>query len=176
MLGRVKGHSMSQQVPAKNGNSSASADLQDAFNTAVAAVRTAPHERASWEKLEKLGGLLDREEDVGAAYREVLGRELDVLLASELGERAVTYHEEWLGDDGDRLVILLNRVLTLVPQAEWALERLSAILTLGGRWDELLGVYDRILSAAEDDGLRERLLDEAANIAKNFAELLPQIV
>ncbi len=136
---------------------------------AVAAARSAPHETSGWDKLEKLSGLLDRVEDVAAVYREVLSRELDVLLVNSLGERAVVFHEEWLGDESELLISLLTRILTLAPQADWALERLSAALTLSGRWDELLGAYDRILSATEDDGRRERLLDESANIAKNFA-------
>ena len=85
---------------------------------AVAAARSAPHETAGWDKLEKLSGLLDRVEDVAAVYREVLSRELDVLLVNSLGERAVVFHEEWLGDESELLVSLLTRILTLAPQAD----------------------------------------------------------
>lgn len=144
-------------------------DLNEALELAIAAVRDQPGSADLWDRLEKTGGFLNRVEDVAAVYRDILRKDLEAAVAKVVGQRAVTYHETWLGDEPDAQVKVLTRVLELLPQARWAFEQLTSILTLGERWDELLALYDRTLAAATDDAWREEILDEAANIARDFA-------
>src|SRR5690606_14249566 len=102
-------------------------------------------------------------------YRKVLAQELDNALADSIGKRAAQFHEEWFSEDSPHLAEVLTRVLELDPTAEWALQRVTVVMTVSERWSELLGLYDRALAAARDDARREQLLDEAASLAKDFA-------
>ncbi len=144
-------------------------DLNEALELAIAAVRDQPGSADLWDRLEKTGGFLNRVEDVAAVYRDILRGDLDKSVADVVGKRAVAYHETWLGDEPNTQVKVLTRVLELLPEARWAFEQLTSILTLGERWDELLALYDRALEAATDEDWREEILDEAANIARDFA-------
>ncbi|MGB1277054.1 MAG: tetratricopeptide repeat protein, partial [Nannocystaceae bacterium] len=153
----------------KESSQSQQSDLNEALELAIAAVRDQPGSADLWDKLEKTGGFLNRVEDVAAVYRDILRNDLNTEVARTVGPRAVAYHETWLGDEPDSQVKVLTRVLELVPDAHWAFEQLTSILTLGERWDELLALYDRALEATTDDAWREEILDEAANIARDFA-------
>ena len=55
-----------------------------------------------------------------------------------------------------------SRVLEITPSSESALQRLSVIYTVGERWSDLLGLYDRALEATKDKARRIRLLRDFA--------------
>ena len=68
------------------------------------------------------------------------------------------------------VIQILKRLSRARAGGDWAFERLSLLLTIAERWDELLAEYDRKL--AHDRSSAERrlpLLEEAARIAKDFA-------
>jgi tetratricopeptide (TPR) repeat protein len=147
----------------------ATAELPEELQTALDAAEADPAQMAHWDRLEELAEEAQRPDEVGAMYRAVLGRDLAGEEAEALGERAAAFHEEWFSEDSPYLLEVLSRVLTLRPTADWALQRITVVLTVNERWDELLGFYDRALAAADDDLLREQLLDEASGLAKDFA-------
>ena len=141
--------------------------ISDDLQAAVAAVRAAPSDDGAWDALEALAGQLDRLDEVAALYRELIGEQKDGH-ALAIGERAVRFHEEWLGGDREGLERVLWRVLEIDASSEWALQRLSVVLTVAERWDDLLALYDRALAAASG-ARREQLLEEAAQVAKDVA-------
>jgi tetratricopeptide (TPR) repeat protein len=140
-----------------------------AFAAALAAARNEPENDAHWELAEQLAEVLQRVDEVAAAYREALGQNLSPELAGSLGRRAATYHETWLADDNASLTQVLLRVLAVVPDAEWAFMKLTAAYTLAERWQDLLALYDQTLVAPIGEARRVQVLEEAAHIARDFA-------
>src|SRR5690606_16498769 len=59
--------------------------------------------------------------------------------------------------------------LAVQPDNEWAFQRLTAVLTLTERWTELLALYDATLVAPIGAPRRMQILEEAADIARDFA-------
>ena len=145
------------------------ADPEAEFAAAVAAAEAEPADDERWDILEEISEELSRADTVGEVYRRVLAQDLPRELTESVGQRAVQFHEEWFAEDSPHLVEVLDRVLTLDPEADWALQRVTVVLTDAERWPELLAHYDRALAATRDEGRREQLLDEAAQLAKDFA-------
>ncbi|NRA36199.1 MAG: tetratricopeptide repeat protein [Polyangiaceae bacterium] len=128
----------------------------------------APENLESWNELRDLASELERPDEAAELMRKVLNGGLSSAVASELGQLAVDFHDEWFGDD-ELLIGILRRTLRLDPSAAWAFERLSLLLTTAARWNDLLAEYDQALEATEDNDARIDLLDEVARIAKDFA-------
>src|SRR6185295_16303559 len=82
-------------------------------------------------------------------------------------QRAVAFYEEWY-EDGSRVVGILERLLEIDPEDTWAFDRLKLIFDAKERWDDLFALYDRAAAGA-DKSRRLELLEEAAQIAKDFA-------
>ncbi len=150
-------------------DAAADSDAQEQLAAAIAAARSEPQNEDHWDLLEEIAEQTQRPDEVGALYREVLHQDLGAELAETLGQRAAGFHEEWFVEDSPHLGDVLQRMLELNPEADWALQRLTVLLTVGERWAELMAVYDRSLAAARDDARREQLLEEAAQLAKDFA-------
>lgn len=131
-------------------------------------VRVKPGDDEAWEELDELSRQTQRPEALSKLYREVLARDLAKEDVESVGKRAVAFHDEWF-EDPALVLQILKRVLLLVPSADWAFERLSLLLTMGERWDDLLEAYDNALATAKDTEKKKVLLDEAARIAKDFA-------
>lgn len=153
----------------REGGGGADAEAEEQFAGALAAAEASPEDEGQWDLLEELAGELQRPDEVGALYRKVLAGDLGGALAASIGQRAAQFHEEWFSEDSPQLAEVLTRVLELDPTAEWALQRVTVVMTVGERWTELLSLYDRALSATSDKARREQLLDEAASLAKDFA-------
>ena len=159
---------MAQNPPSSTGSND-SAVLEQSLDVAMAALRNSPAQWSIWERAERLAVTLQRTDDVANLYREVLAGDLTADVALKVGERGAHFHEEWAGDDPGAMITVLQKVLSLDPGAIWAFDQLTAVLTLAGRWDELLTLYDRALTATNDRDRRMMILDEAAGIAKDFA-------
>ena len=140
-----------------------------ALAAALAAARSEPEKPEHWELAEQLGEVLQRVDEVAAAYREALAHDLSPELAEQLGRRAANFHEAWLGDDNASLARVLHRVLAVQPGADWAFAQLTAVYTLAERWQDLLALYDQTLVAPIGEARRVHLLEEAAHIARDFA-------
>ncbi len=159
---------MAQNPPSSTGSND-SAVLEQSLDVAMAALRNSPAQWSIWDRAERLAVTLQRTDDVANLYREVLAGDLTADVALKVGERAAHFHEEWAGDDSGAMITVLQKVLSLDPGAVWAFDQLTAVLTLAGRWDDLLALYDRALTATNDRDRRMMILDEASGIAKDFA-------
>ena len=132
--------------------------------------RKAPESLALWEKIEDLAALTQEPEEAASLYVELLGTQLPDVVLAELARRATRFHEEWFGENSPELLALLKRLFEAVPSAsDWAFQRLTVSYTVAERWDELMALYDRALTRARSEDRRIRLLEEAAQCAKDFA-------
>lgn len=141
-----------------------------AIAEAAAAVRADPRDDAAWDRLEDAAAEAQAPDQVADLYLEVLGGDLSAELANDLGLRATNFLEEWYGEDSEALTKVLGRVLELDQACDWAFQRLTVAYTVTGRWEELLSLYDGAIAATEDPIARRSLLDEAVNVAKDFAQ------
>ncbi len=141
----------------------------EALSEAIEAARANPADEAAWDTVEDLAGELESPDEVASLYREVLSDGLAEELREALAQRAVQFHEEWFAEDSPVLAQVLEKVLALDPRSDWAFQRLTVVHTTAGRWDDLLALYDSAIDAAEDPDRKAGLLDEAANVAKDFA-------
>lgn len=145
-------------------------ELDPRLSEALRAVRENLRDEGRWEELEEIAGKLQKPDEVSDLYRETLKTSLPLEVVQKLGPRAVAFHEEWFGEDAPALTEVLESVLTLDPGADWALQRATVLFTVRERWNELLGLYDRALSSSANDAVRQRqLLEEASQLAKDFA-------
>jgi len=133
------------------------------------AIRAQPGDEALWDELEADASTEQQPEAVGALYREALRADLAPDALDRLGQRAVAFHEEWFGEDSPALAEVLERIVDRVPDSEWAFQRLTVAYTVAERWDALLGLYDRVIAGTADSLRRHELLDEAAQVARDFA-------
>ncbi len=142
-------------------------DVEKAHEVALRAARALPSEPSVWDRAEQIARQAGSGEALANVYDTVLRQDLDKALATELGQRAVAYYEEWF-EDGGRVVGILERLLEIEPEDTWAFDRLKLIFDAQERWDELFTLYDRAAKSADRDRKME-LLEEAAQIAKDFA-------
>lgn len=137
---------------------------------ALAGASEDPGNDAAWDRVEALASTLDDPDPAAGAYRSVLAGDLDPSVAVAVGKRAARFHEEWFGDDPNGLADVLTRVIELEPKSEWAFQRLTVVLSVAERWDDVLALYDRSLAAASTKARRIKLLDEAYQVAKDLAD------
>ena len=142
--------------------------VEQSFAAALRAAENAPDSDDAWDHLEELAETLQRPEAVAKLYRDLLER-LPKDGARALAGRAVNFHEEWFGDEPEVTTALLNDIISHLPEETWAFDRLTVSLTAAEKWDELLAVYDRTLAVTKDKDQRKQLLDDAARVAKDFA-------
>ncbi|MDX2023481.1 MAG: tetratricopeptide repeat protein [Deltaproteobacteria bacterium] len=139
----------------------------DALAAAINRAATHPTDDTAWDALEDLAAARQRPEDVAELYRQVL-KTASVEVADTLGKRALSFYEEWFGDTPDEIIELLRSLLLKAPELEWAAERLTLLLSVSQRWEELLSVYDQLLKGLKESPRRRKLLEEAAGVAKDF--------
>ena len=139
----------------------------EAFVVVLRAAKELPQKASLWDRAENLARSLETPDALAALYEEVLRSELAQGEAIELGQRAVAFYEEWF-EDGLRVVGVLERLLEIQPDDTWAFDRLKLIFDAQERWDDLFALYDRA-AASSDKERRLELLEEAAQIAKDFA-------
>ena len=145
----------------------ASGESALAFVTVLAAANEQPGVIRFWDQAEQLARELQRPREVADAYGRALAQSSAVGVVTLLGERGVAFQEEWFEDPAG-VVRILERVLEVDPQAEWAFGRLKMIYDAGERWPELFALYDRAIASA-DDVRKAALYEDAAQIAKDFA-------
>ena len=139
----------------------------EAYEVVVRAAKELPRHAVLWDRAETLARQLSQPDPVAALYEEVLRQDLPKSEAIELGQRAVAFYEEWF-EDGVRVVGILERLLEIEPDDTWAFDRLKLIFDAQERWDDLFALYDRAAASADKER-RLELLEEAAQIAKDFA-------
>jgi len=140
---------------------------EEAFQVVLVAAHELPGHADLWDRAENLARHLSTPEPLAGLYEQVLHGELAKNDAVELGQRAVAFYEEWF-EDGGRVVGILERLLAIDPQDTWTFDRLKLIFDAQERWDDLFALYDRAAADADDER-RIELLEEAAQVAKDFA-------
>ncbi|MCL2779080.1 MAG: tetratricopeptide repeat protein [Polyangiaceae bacterium] len=143
----------------------------DAYEVVLAACRESPSQPALWDRAEAIAQELSLPEPLAELYTRVLTTDTTDLpkdKAIDLGQRAVAFHEEWFDDD-DRIIGLLERLVEIDPENEWAFDRLKLIFDSQEHWDDLFALYDRAAHSAPRQR-RITVLEEAAQVAKDFAD------
>ncbi|HEY6079749.1 MAG TPA: tetratricopeptide repeat protein [Polyangiaceae bacterium] len=141
---------------------------EEALKLALRGAEAAPGEEELWGVAEEMARKLDRPGPVAEAYTRTIERELPAGVADAVGRRVVEFQEEWF-DDGERVIALLSRVLSLSPAADWAFDRLKLAFNAQGRYAELFELYDARLARDLSASDRVELLREAAMAARDFA-------
>ncbi len=132
-------------------------------------VKKYPGEPTYWDAIDEAAREADAPDVAEAIYNEVLATvDLSLEARQLVGRRAVEFLEEWY-EETDKPIKVLLHCIQKDASNSWALEKLSLLLTLAERWDDLLGTYDGALANVEEKALRIHLLEEAARIAKDFA-------
>lgn len=139
----------------------------EVYEVVVRAAKELPRHASLWDRAENVARQLSSPDPLAALYEDVLRHDLSKEEAIELGQRAVAFYEEWY-EDGGRVVGILERLLEIEPDDTWAFDRLKLIFDAQERWDDLFALYDRAAASA-DKTRRLELLEEAAQIAKDFA-------
>ncbi len=135
----------------------------------VARLQADPTDCEAWDALAADVAREERPEELAAFGRWLLGR-LDGS-SDALAERVLRFHEEWFRDEAPEWLELIPLGLRLAPEpTEAVVARLTMGLTDAERWDELFALYDAASEALEDPEAKARLLEEAAQAAKDFAE------
>ncbi|HMI92657.1 MAG TPA: hypothetical protein VK509_14880, partial [Polyangiales bacterium] len=141
----------------------------DELASAIAAAKKKPSDFARWDRVEELLDSVQRPDPVSELFTSTLVKGATPDMISELGPRGVRFYETWYGEGSAELVRWLEQINAIDPQVPWAFERLTVALTVTERWSDLLDAYDRALGVTDDTGRRMRLLEEAAQVAKDFA-------
>jgi golgin subfamily B member 1 len=133
------------------------------------AVLEAPDEPAFWSVLEQKGKD-DLAEVVRTYAKAITTRPLEPAIAEELGRRMLAREIEASMPELPVVVEALERVLDLVPNAKWALDRVTLVLGARGDWDALFARYDRAVATAADAQERLALFEEAGIAARDLAD------
>ena len=140
---------------------------EEALKLALRGAEAAPGEEELWGVAEEMARKLNRPEPVAQAYTRTIERELTPAVAEVVGRRVVEFQEEWF-DDGERVIALLSRVLSLCPAADWAFDRLKLAFNGQGRYAELFELYDARFATCRRRA-RGAAAREAAMAARDFA-------
>lgn len=126
-------------------------------------------EVALFERVVRVARVLDQLDAVVLWYGHALRERVDdAPLAEAIGRRLAALETE-CALDPSFFVETLERVLTLVPGARWALDRVKLALAAQARWDEFFGLVDGALEVLEQPSDRAELLQEAAFAARDVA-------
>ena len=140
-----------------------------ALAAAIAAAEANPDDEDKWDDLDEVLSKEQRPEAVAALMDRVLSAtDVPTRRANAVGQRAVRFYQEWF-EDPTAAAGLLGKVLQIDPNAEWAFHRLTLSFTKAKRWRELLALYESALERTQDKKRRGELLDEAAQVARDFA-------
>jgi tetratricopeptide (TPR) repeat protein len=149
---------------------SGSDTVDPALADAIAEVEKTPDDGEAWDALEQLADDLQQPDPVMTAYRQVLDGGLSRKVAPQVADRAVKFCQAWYIDTPEAMPELLGAIVEKYPAIGWAFERLVVHYTSAAKWEELLALYDRALSATRSEKKRTKLLHEASDLAKDFAD------
>jgi lipopolysaccharide biosynthesis regulator YciM len=125
--------------------------------------------RSLFERVESVARELGQIDPVVVSYgRALVAPDLDPALAAMLGGRFAALEGE-SSLEGSFFLEALLKVLALVPDARWALDRVKLTLVLEARWDEFFRLFDRAIIATRRKAERAELIKEAAFAARDVA-------
>lgn len=147
--------------------------LPSAFDVLSRAASEFPQELSLWDRLAVLANRTHRTQEFVEALAQTVPAEgesgLPVHVELDLAERAATLYEEMLGEI-DRARPYWERILDRDPGNDRAFARLKQILTTRERWQDLEGLYERIVARTEDPTRKTDLLTEAALVAEEITQ------
>jgi golgin subfamily B member 1 len=144
---------------------------EKAFDVVSRVASEFPGELEFWDRLGALASRTHKSqlfvEAIAGAVPPVGETNLPEAVELDLAERAATLYEERLGEP-DRARPYLERILARQPDNERAFSRLKQILTTREQWVELEALYERAVSATENNVRRAELLAEVALVAEEI--------
>ena len=144
-------------------------DPQAALSAAVRGVVDVPEQISLWDAAERLAQQLEQPEQVANAYHDALvKRRVSPELAGIL-RPALDCVQRTMVDESPGTRRGAEQRARARAEGTLGADRVKLALSSQGRWDELLALYDRAISAASKDAERADLLDEAAVVAKDLA-------
>ena len=146
---------------------SRSSDNEKKLKAALKKAQSDPGDDGAWDELEALASESQKPDDAEAAFRKVLVPGLSSELVTRVGQRALQFLEEWHAGETPVIVEFLETILALDAGADWALERLTILRSVGEQWNELLAAYDRVLEGLDDGPRRRKMLQDAAAVARD---------
>ena len=126
-------------------------------------------DESAWSSLEDWASRAQNPDPVSTLYRRALSKHPRGSVAEMLEQRALRFHEEWFEESSDPLLDVLRHVVARDPEAEWAFQRLTVVLTSKERWADLLALYDSVIEGARERTRKLALLEEAVQTARDFA-------
>ncbi len=141
-----------------------------ALIAAIEATERSFDDDAAWDAAEKASADESNAGPLAALYRKALKQAHSKSMAEKISKRAVSFFEEWFGDDPNSMKTILTEVISKDSDALWAFEKLTEMLTVRERWDDLFEAYDSLLSIETSEERRKILLEEASSIAKDIAD------
>lgn len=145
--------------------------LDKSFEAAKKLLAKAWDSEEAWDHLEEFAEASGFDTQVAEVYTTALESSLPSELFELVAQRAVNFYDEWFGDTPAQLQSLLARIVELDSSANWAFNRLTEILSSLGEWDALFAAYDAALNNHVNIARKKELLEEAANIARDMADL-----
>lgn len=142
--------------------------LSEKARSVAVQILEAPQDEELWNGLDDLARDADNPDEAEVVYDAVLALDVPTAVRRAVGQRYVEFLEEWY-EDTTKPIRVLHQLVRHDVENNWALEKLSLLLTLSERWDELLSVYDECLAQVSDNKHTASLLEEAARVAKDFA-------
>jgi tetratricopeptide (TPR) repeat protein len=146
-----------------------SAAMSEGLAEALKAAGANPGDEDAWQRAEEATGSEEGAATLIQRYRGLLDADLPAPVREMLAQRAFRFAADCFGENAPAVTELLEQILAVLPQAEWAFGHLGAALTMNARWSELLDIHDKRLGATTDPARRRVLLGEAAHIAKDLA-------
>jgi golgin subfamily B member 1 len=146
-------------------------DPRAAFDVVARAASEFATELPLWDRLALLSSKTGRAQAFVEAIVAVVPPEGETGLPEgvelDLAERAATLLDEKLGEV-ERARPYLERMLARQPGNERAFQRLKQILTTHEQWNDLAGLYERVVAATPEPGRQAELLAEVALVAEEI--------
>lgn len=138
---------------------------EESLQAVLEATSETPLEDELWQQAEQFARQLGRPDEVIHAYKTHLD---NPKIASLIGQRAIDFYEEWF-EEPEGVIGLVEQVLLADVEAQWALDRLKVFYGADERWGDLLSLYERMIKAAHSNEDRLVFLEDAVEIARDFA-------
>ncbi|MBN2344724.1 MAG: tetratricopeptide repeat protein [Deltaproteobacteria bacterium] len=146
-------------------------NLDKSFEAAKKSLAKAWDSEDAWDHLEEFAETDGYDELVAEVYTSALESSLPSEVFEMVAQRAVSFYDEWFGDTPKQSKQLLSRIIEIDANAGWAFNRLTELLSSVGDWDTLFDTYDKALERNVKPERKIQLLEEAANIARDMADL-----
>ena len=141
----------------------------ESFENALDKALSNSSEPDCWNECDELAFTIDAPSDLLKIYHSRLNDDVTVEKAIFIGQQIDRFHEEWMGEDADRHIESLQNIYSLSSCHDWAFQRLTVVLTIAEKWNDLFAVYDIQVQHKTIKQDKSDLLEEAFQLAKDLA-------